>query len=83
MAGNGRMGAAIAGRLLRIGREVAVWNRTAEKTRPLAAAGAKVMATPGQLAAASDTILTDAAGDLGETRRRLRRRPNLFKTEIL
>jgi 3-hydroxyisobutyrate dehydrogenase len=58
------MGAAIAQRLLSLGHEVTVWNRTAEKTRPLAAAGAKVAATPAQLAAASDaviTILTDAA----------------------
>jgi len=58
------MGAAIAQRLLGLGHEVSVWNRTAEKTRPLAAAGARVAATPAQLAAASDTvitILTDAA----------------------
>ena len=64
IAGTGRMGAAIAQRLLGLGHEVSVWNRTAEKTRPLAAAGAKVAATPAQLAAASDTvitILTDAA----------------------
>jgi len=58
------MGAAIAQRLLGVGHEVGVWNRTAEKTRPLAAAGAKVAATPAQLAAACETIitiLTDAA----------------------
>ena len=64
IAGTGRMGAAIAQRLLGLGHEVTVWNRTAEKTRPLAAAGAKVAATPSQLAAASETvitILTDAA----------------------
>jgi 3-hydroxyisobutyrate dehydrogenase len=47
-----------------LGHELAVWNRTPEKTRPLAAAGAKVAATPSQLAASSEaviTILTDAA----------------------
>jgi 3-hydroxyisobutyrate dehydrogenase len=63
VAGTGRMGAAIAQRLLSLGHEVTVWNRTAEKTRPLAAAGATVAATPTQLAAASEaviTILTDA-----------------------
>jgi 3-hydroxyisobutyrate dehydrogenase len=57
------MGSAIAQRLLGLGHEVTVWNRTAEKTRPLAASGAKVAATPSQLAAASEaviTILTDA-----------------------
>ena len=64
IAGTGRMGAAIAQRLLGMNHEVSVWNRTAEKTRPLAAAGAKVAATPRELAAASETlvtILTDAA----------------------
>src|SRR5205809_497104 len=58
------MGAAIAQRLLGLGHEVTVWNRTAEKTGPLAAAGAKVAATPSRLASASETvitILTDAA----------------------
>lgn len=57
------MGSAIAQRLLGLGHEVTAWNRTAEKTRPLAALGAKVAATPSQLAAASEaviTILTDA-----------------------
>lgn len=64
IAGTGRMGTAIAGRLKSLGHEVTVWNRTAEKTRALAAAGAKLVATPAQLAAASEivmTILTDAA----------------------
>jgi 3-hydroxyisobutyrate dehydrogenase len=57
------MGAAIAQRLLSLGHDVAVWNRTAEKTRPLANAGAKISATPAALATASEimiTILTDA-----------------------
>jgi 3-hydroxyisobutyrate dehydrogenase len=64
IAGTGRMGAAIATRLLGQGHEVAVWNRTAAKTAPLAAAGAQVVATPEALAARSEaviTILTDAA----------------------
>ena len=59
----GRMGAAMAGRLLSQGCDVTVWNRTAAKTRPLADAGAKVAATPAELASCSDiilTILTDA-----------------------
>ena len=58
IAGTGRMGAAIAQRLMNLGHEITVWNRTAEKTRPLAAAGAKVAATPSQLAASSETIIT-------------------------
>jgi len=64
MAGTGRMGAAIAGRLLGFGHEVTVWNRTAARTRPLVATGAIVAKTPAQLASASDivmTILTDPA----------------------
>src|SRR5437667_7998292 len=52
------MGAAIGQRLMSLGHEITVWNRTAEKTRPLAAAGAKVAATPSQLAASSATIVT-------------------------
>ncbi len=58
IAGTGRMGAAIAQRLMSLGHELAVWNRTPEKTRPLAAAGARVAATPAQLASSSDTIIT-------------------------
>jgi 3-hydroxyisobutyrate dehydrogenase len=64
IAGTGRMGAAIAQRLMSLGHELTVWNRTAEKTQPLAAAGAKVAATPFQAASFSEaviTILTDAA----------------------
>ena len=59
----GRMGAAMAERLLKQGCDVTVWNRTAAKTQPLADAGAKVTATPADLASRSEiilTILTDA-----------------------
>ncbi len=58
------MGSAVAQRLMSLGHELAVWNRTPEKTQPLAAAGAKVAATPSQLAVSSEaiiTLLTDAA----------------------
>jgi len=64
VAGLGAMGNAIAARLLEVGHEVTVWNRTAAKTKPLADAGAKVAASPAAVAAASEaviTILTDAA----------------------
>src|SRR5688572_12213707 len=64
IAGTGRMGAAIAARLLNLGHEIGVWNRSREKTAALAQSGAKVHASPQQLAAASEliiTILTDAA----------------------
>jgi len=58
------MGSAVAARLLELGHEVMVWNRTAEKTRPLVQAGAMLAATPAELASSQDTIitlLTDAA----------------------
>jgi 3-hydroxyisobutyrate dehydrogenase len=58
------MGAAMAQRLMSVGHDVTVWNRSAEKTKPLAAAGATVAATARDLASASEvviTILTDAA----------------------
>jgi 3-hydroxyisobutyrate dehydrogenase len=64
IAGVGKMGAAIALRLMEVGHKVTIWNRSADKTKPLADAGASVAATPAELAAASDaviTILTDAA----------------------
>ena len=64
IAGTGRMGAAMAQRLLSVGHEVTVWNRSQEKTKPLAEAGAKVAATPRDLATRSElviSILTDAA----------------------
>jgi 3-hydroxyisobutyrate dehydrogenase len=63
IAGTGKMGAAIATRLMALGHEVTVWNRTPDKTRALAGAGAKVAKNAAELAAASEaviTILTDA-----------------------
>src|SRR4051794_30736288 len=63
VAGLGRMGAAIAARLMEVGHTVSVWNRTPERAKPLVGAGAKLCATPEDLAEHSDviiTILTDA-----------------------
>lgn len=60
--GTGRMGAAIARRLLDAGHEVTVWNRTAAKTEPLVAAGARAARTLAALdAEVVITMLTDAA----------------------
>ncbi len=64
VAGIGRMGAAIAERLLKQGHEVTVWNRTPAKAQALTPHGATVAATAAQLAASADivlSILTDAA----------------------
>jgi 3-hydroxyisobutyrate dehydrogenase len=58
VAGLGAMGSAIAARLMEVGHQVTVWNRTAEKTKPLAEAGATVAASPAAVAAASETIIT-------------------------
>ena len=41
--GTGRMGAALAGRLIEAGERVTVWNRTPVKTAPLVSAGARVV----------------------------------------
>jgi 3-hydroxyisobutyrate dehydrogenase len=41
--GLGRMGEAMAARLLKAGHKLSVWNRTASKADPLAAIGAEVV----------------------------------------
>jgi 3-hydroxyisobutyrate dehydrogenase len=64
IAGMGKMGAAIAHRLLDLGNALTVWNRSPEKVQPLKQAGASVAASPAELAGKADTIitiLTDAA----------------------
>jgi 3-hydroxyisobutyrate dehydrogenase len=63
IAGIGKMGAAIAQRLMEVGHDVTVWNRSADKLRPVANAGAAVADTPAELARNAQaiiTILTDA-----------------------
>ncbi len=64
VAGLGNMGAAIALRLMETGTKVTVWNRSADKCRPLAEAGAGVATSAAALAGEVDaviSILTDAA----------------------
>jgi 3-hydroxyisobutyrate dehydrogenase len=58
IAGLGKMGTAMALRLLETGHKVTVWNRSPGKTQPLAEAGATVAASPSQLAGASETVIT-------------------------
>ena len=58
IAGMGRMGAAIATRLLGLGHEVAVWNRSAEKAHALASAGARVAESPSDLAGQSEIVIS-------------------------
>lgn len=57
IVGVGAMGAAVAGRLLDVGHEVVVWNRTTVRTAPLAAAGAMVATSPAAAAAESDVCV--------------------------
>jgi 3-hydroxyisobutyrate dehydrogenase len=58
VAGLGAMGSAIAARLMEVGHQLTVWNRTAAKTKPLADAGAKVAASPSAVASAGEAIIT-------------------------
>jgi len=58
IAGLGKMGAAIAARLMECGHDVIVWNRSADKGKALAYAGATVASSPVDLAAKAETIVT-------------------------
>lgn len=65
VCGTGRMGSAIALRLISVGHEVGVWNRNPAKTKPLVDAGAKLFASPADLVQGCDVtvvmLLNDAA----------------------
>ena len=56
--GLGIMGRGMAHNLLKAGFEVGVWNRTATRMEPLVAAGATTAASPAELAAKNDIIIT-------------------------
>lgn len=58
IAGTGKMGAAIARRLLATGHQVCVWNRTADRAQPLLAEGASWAPTPAALAREATTVIT-------------------------
>jgi len=65
--GLGKMGAVMAPRFIAAGYPLTVWNRDAAKTKPLADAGADVAASPTDVAAAADVVITmlrdDAAAE--------------------
>jgi 3-hydroxyisobutyrate dehydrogenase len=65
VCGTGRMGSSIAQRLMAVGHDVGVWNRDAAKTKPLTETGAKLFASPTELAQGCDAVvvmlLNDAA----------------------
>jgi 3-hydroxyisobutyrate dehydrogenase len=58
IAGIGKMGSNIGLRLMEGGHKLTVWNRSAEKTKPLADAGAGVTKTPAELASTVETVIT-------------------------
>jgi 3-hydroxyisobutyrate dehydrogenase-like beta-hydroxyacid dehydrogenase len=55
--GLGIMGRGMAANLLKAGYDVTVWNRTAERTAPLVAQGAKQAATPAEAVAGAEVIM--------------------------
>ncbi|HEY8476184.1 MAG TPA: NAD(P)-dependent oxidoreductase [Chloroflexota bacterium] len=61
--GMGRMGSAIAGRLLAHGFEVTVWNRTRAKAEALVARGARLGETPADVAGSVDVLMSSLADD--------------------
>ncbi len=58
LAGTGKMGSAIAQRLLASGHAVTAWNRTPRRAQPLLDKGAQWAATPQALAVARDVVIT-------------------------
>ena len=63
ICGTGKMGSAIAERLMEEGREVSVWNRTAERAQPLLDQGAEFAGSPAALAAGCDTVISMVIDD--------------------
>jgi 3-hydroxyisobutyrate dehydrogenase len=57
ICGTGKMGTAIAMRLMDKGHEIVVWNRTAERAAPLVEKGATEVATPAALACQCDAFI--------------------------
>jgi len=56
--GLGAMGTRMAQRLVAGTYDVTVWNRTASRAEPLAAAGARVATTPAEAARAGEIVIT-------------------------
>jgi 3-hydroxyisobutyrate dehydrogenase len=67
VCGTGRMGSSIAQRLMALGHEVGVWNRSMDKAKPLTEAGATPFASPAELVEGCETVivmlLNDAASE--------------------
>ncbi len=63
IAGTGKMGSAIAKRLLGLGHSVTVWNRTAARAQPLVEAGCKLAASLSALPGGTDAVITMLTDD--------------------
>jgi 3-hydroxyisobutyrate dehydrogenase len=63
VCGTGRMGSSIAQRLLAVGHEVGVWNRDAAKAKPLTEVGAKLFASPADLANGCEAVVVMLLND--------------------
>ena len=63
IAGTGKMGSAMARRLLSLNHGVTVWNRSPERAAPLLALGASWAATPRELSAQCETVITMLTDD--------------------
>jgi len=61
VAGLGAMGSCIAARLVAVGHEVIVWNRSAGKAEPLARLGAIPAASPAEAASRAEVLITMVA----------------------
>lgn len=63
ICGTGKMGSAIAERLMEEGRQVSVWNRTRGRAQPLLDQGAEFAENPAALAAGCDAVISMVIDD--------------------
>jgi 3-hydroxyisobutyrate dehydrogenase len=63
VCGTGRMGSSIAQRLMSVGHEVAIWNRSSPKTKPLTDAGAQLVASPAELVESCEVVIVMLLND--------------------
>ncbi|NKB49077.1 MAG: NAD-binding protein [Alphaproteobacteria bacterium] len=63
VSGTGKMGSAVAARLIEDGHQVSVWNRTRERAQPLLDQGATFTDSPADLAAACETVISIVIDD--------------------
>src|ERR1700754_2426642 len=64
VCGTGRMGSSIAQRLMSVGHEVGVWNRSSAKTKPLVDAGAKLFTSLAELVESCEVVIVMLLNDV-------------------